>query len=267
MGGPDLGTLRKAHDDLYRSFEQLVGRLTPDELARPTGCPGWTVADIIAHVVGLEAIQAGEREPDVELPTDLAHVRDDMGRYMETHVHARRGIEPAAVLDEARSVFARRGAQLAALTSPEDEVVGPMGLQGPASRVLRIRIFDMWAHEQDVRRVVQQPGHRTGPAVDISLETIRRGLVHQLPARLEGADGTVAFAISGGPMPGLVIDLADASAPTAPPRQPTVTIELGFDDFVALACGRADAPRPHQLACHGDRELGARIAAAMAVTP
>ena len=33
-------------------------------------------------------------------------------------------------------------------------------------RFMRVRIFDCWMHEQDIRRAVGRPGHVEGPAVD-----------------------------------------------------------------------------------------------------
>jgi uncharacterized protein (TIGR03086 family) len=40
------------HRESLADFDRLVGLLEPDDLARPTPCTGWSVADLLAHSVG-----------------------------------------------------------------------------------------------------------------------------------------------------------------------------------------------------------------------
>ena len=40
----------------------LGGGLTPDEWSRPTECPGWTVLDLVSHLIGIERTLLGERD-------------------------------------------------------------------------------------------------------------------------------------------------------------------------------------------------------------
>ena len=92
--------------------------LTDNQWDLPTGCPGWSVKDHVAHLYGLESVLAGAAEPDHELVGDFPHVRDDTGWYMERQVDARRHLPGTRVLEEFRDLSAAR---LAYLRSLDDE--------------------------------------------------------------------------------------------------------------------------------------------------
>jgi len=47
--GPDADSLASA---AYRALLDDLAELTPDDWSRPTECPGWTVRDMVAHLVG-----------------------------------------------------------------------------------------------------------------------------------------------------------------------------------------------------------------------
>lgn len=44
----------------YAALVALVDTLTPEDWARPTECPGWTVRHMVAHVAG--SAECGVRE-------------------------------------------------------------------------------------------------------------------------------------------------------------------------------------------------------------
>ncbi|MDQ1537095.1 MAG: hypothetical protein QOE58_1488, partial [Actinomycetota bacterium] len=77
----------------------LARASSDDDLARDTGCPGWTVHDQISHVAGVEAWLEGHRDPRVELPP-YEHVRNDLGKRVEQAVEVRRGRTGNEVLTE-----------------------------------------------------------------------------------------------------------------------------------------------------------------------
>lgn len=262
----DLTRLVDAHRDVYNSLLTLCEGLVGAQWMLPTGCPGWTVKDNFSHVVGLEAVLAGDPEPDHEVP-DLPHVRDEVGRYMERHVDARRYNPIADLLIEARDVFSRRLGILDTITSLEEEVPGPAGWNGPAYRVLRTRVFDMWAHEQDIRRAIGAPGHLEGPAPRFARDRIVRGLAHVLPDRLDRPDATLVLEITGTQELTVAIDLATGELTDGPVDDAAVTLTMPFPDLVARGCGRADAPPSDIVLVRGDRDLANRILDDLSVTP
>lgn len=263
----DLDELKEAHEDLYDGYEELVGGLRPDDWDRPTGCPGWSVRDILAHVAGVEAILSGGAEPEHDLPVDLPHVKNDVGRYMEVHVDARRGVATDDLAAELREVLARRREQVAAVADLGEELPSVMGATAPAAPMLTIRVFDLWMHEQDLRRALDRPGHRAGPAVDVCLRRIGKGLASQLPERVGDDAGVVVIEVHGETPHTLTVDLRAGAVREHPPAGADVTVRLDLDAFASLVGGRDDAPSPEELDFDGDPELGRRVAGAMAVTP
>ena len=85
-----------------------------------------------------------------------------------------------------------RVATLAAMSEEEMDTVGwsPVG-EVPYRQFMRVRLFDCWMHEQDIRRAVGKPGHLEGP-VDRQLDIARRT---GPPAPKETLDGPRVTAV------------------------------------------------------------------------
>lgn len=243
--------------------------LTAEQWARPTGCPGWTVADSLAHLVGLEAAIMSGVEPDHELVGEFPHAQGPMGEYMERHIDARRGLEAVDVLDEFTAVFAERIAFLRALSDSafDEPARGPMGSMNPLGRMLLIRVFDLWAHEQDIRRAVDKRGGMDSPAAEVSLTTCKRS-VGPVVAGVMPEGATLAFRLDGSFGADLAWSFADgrATALDAIPDQPTVSLTTDTETFAVLCCGRTDA-RPQDVKIEGDAALGAAVVANLGFTP
>ena len=103
----DLGELVEAYAQTVQHLIDLGRTMRPDDANRPTDCPGWTVLDQIAHVASLEAMVAGEPEPDVDI-SHHAHVRHAFGAKVERYVESRRGRDLEEVLDELEERLAER---------------------------------------------------------------------------------------------------------------------------------------------------------------
>jgi uncharacterized protein (TIGR03083 family) len=256
----------EAMHDAVDGFVEVVATLRDDDWSRPTGCPGWTVQDVVAHVVGLEDVLTGGAEPDVEVPDGLAHVTDDVSAYTETHVHARRGRHPAELIDELAAVVARRRDQLAG----DLEVMAPglLGGRQPLGHTLGLRAFDIFCHEQDVRRAVGRPGHLDGPAASDGLRRILRGLASVLPDRVVADEASLVLEVDGHQTGTLWLDLGTGETLGEPPTDPTVSMRFDYADLVPLACGRHDAPDPARVAeVHGNDALAARVLTSLSITP
>ncbi|HEX9888704.1 MAG TPA: maleylpyruvate isomerase family mycothiol-dependent enzyme [Nitriliruptorales bacterium] len=266
-----------ALEQTWAATSSFASTLTDREWELPTGCPGWTVKDNVSHLIGMERVLLGEPQPDHDLPDlpDLPHVRDDIGRFMEVDVDLRRPVDPADVLAEFDDVRARRIGELRSVPDAdlETEITGLLGAPAPAKRVLPIRVFDCWAHDQDIRRAVGRPGNQTGLPAEVSIDRLTRGIRHNLPQQLGLTDDVVAvFAITE-PEPRTVamrIGPDGAELLAQPPADPDVLLELDLDTFVVLGCGRegyADVIARGQVRCRGDVQLADRIVKAMPVTP
>jgi uncharacterized protein (TIGR03083 family) len=115
----------------------ICADLSPADWAAPSGCEGWTVQDLIAHLGALFwAVVDASKLPDVSgMPTEAGQ---------EMLVRSRRGMSPAAVLHdyvEVSEVALQRLAELAAV-----DMELPLGDLGtyPASVVPSAYSFDLF---------------------------------------------------------------------------------------------------------------------------
>ena len=85
--------------EVWASLGELLGELTDEQWLLPTPLPGWSVQDNVSHIVGTEAMLAGEPGPDVEIDRDAnEHVRNDIGAFNEQWVESLRAVPPDEVL-------------------------------------------------------------------------------------------------------------------------------------------------------------------------
>ncbi|MEO7422121.1 MAG: maleylpyruvate isomerase family mycothiol-dependent enzyme, partial [Ornithinibacter sp.] len=164
----ELGELVEAYAQTVRSVIDLARTLRPGDAERPTDCPGWTVADQVAHVVGGEAMAAGEEDADVDV-SGLAHVKHAFGARHEKAVQLRRGRPLDEVVEELEERLEERlsfyGAEDATAQTPLE---GPFGATTLGASVA-LRTFDIWVHEQDIREAIGRPGGLDTPAAALSV--------------------------------------------------------------------------------------------------
>jgi hypothetical protein len=182
------------------------------------------------------------------------------------------------VLHDYRAVIARRVDQLAAMTTERFDEIGwsPIG-EAPYRDFMAVRVFDMWMHEQDMRRALDRPGHLAGPIVDASLGRFKPAMGYVVGKKAGAPDGSTLVLRATGPT-ALVWTVAveggrarlvaesEADAPT----NPTTTIELPFASLVALGGGRwtpGEARAAGGVTVTGDTELAHRVLANLAFTP
>ncbi|GAA0962689.1 maleylpyruvate isomerase family mycothiol-dependent enzyme [Actinocorallia libanotica] len=266
--------MRSAFEENTAAFEQtvravigLAEEFTEAEWDLPTDCPGWTVKDMVSHLVGAEELFLGDPLPAHDLP-DLPHVQNELGRMVELGVDVRRPLQGARVLDQLKVVLERRLAMLAEV-DPAAEAPQPDGRPGDYTRLMMFRAFDCWIHEQDIRRATGRPGGLDAPAGAATWTVMRPGLPFVVARRAGARPGqSVVFEITGARehTAGVVVDEAGRGVSADPPAEPTVRIGLDWEAYVLLAAGRR-GPDEVKVVVEGDRELAGRILANMAVTP
>lgn len=250
----------------WRSLLELCDDLTEDEWKTPTGCPGWSVQDNVAHLVDYEATALGRPRPDHSVPS-LDHLKNELGEGNEVGVDHRRSWPGQQVLDELRQVTAERMVQLRALSSDDlaQEVPTPAG-RGTVADMLNLRVMDTWSHEQDIRRALGRPGHLSGPAVDEAIGYFARFLPFVVGKRAGAPEGS-AVVIEIGDLRREAIEVVDGRArpAEAEPADPSAVLKIPVATFAALVGGRSDVP--DDVVIEGDDELGRAIVAALGFMP
>ena len=77
----------------WDAIERVIDDLPDAQWNQSTSLPGWTVHDVVAHVIGTESMLqgAGTPEADIDVST-LKHVRNDIGVLNERWVRRLRGL-------------------------------------------------------------------------------------------------------------------------------------------------------------------------------
>lgn len=262
-------------DEVWTDIADVCDGLTASAWATPTECPGWTVFDNVAHMIGTERMLAGE-QPDAAAAVGAApHVRNDIGKANEQWIASYRGWDGPRLLDEFRAVTGRRLDGLRALTAEQWDAEGftPEG-PGPYRQFMAIRVFDCWFHAEDIREALGRPGFLEGPVADLSLERIPPKGLGYIVGKKAGAPAgsTVAFVIEGTPEIAAAISVPPEGRAVlldAVPEEPTVVITTDRRTFARLAGGRwtGDHARAHGVVrIAGDRALGDRVVDNMAFT-
>lgn len=263
MTEPVVGLL----DQEFRSFEELCASLPQAAWTMLTDCPGWTVQDQVAHVIGTESFLAGRQAPPpTGTESDAPHVKNQIGAANEIWVESLRGRTPAEVLSVLHDVLSERRRQLAERTSEGFDEVGPSPVgQVPYREFMNVRAMDIWVHEQDVRRAVGQPGNRSGPVADSAIARFVPAMAFVVGKKVGAPDGTsVAFDLTGdsGRRIDVVVDGGRASVAQGPNESPTTKLTMEAETWWCLSMGRLDGPTARQqglVKIDGDRELGERV--------
>ena len=275
----DLRTLLDAWESTLRAVAELGKRLTPDQWAAPTECPGWSAGDIVRHLAWIESFLAGRRDPDHEVDWSARpHVQGDFARLTETGVDVRRGVPQDDVCAELETLVDVRLAQILALDplTLQTEVMGVFGRPVPLETLLRIRVFDAWTHLQDVRRAAGLPGDLATPGAQVSAYQMARSTPFVLARNVGAPAGTTLRVTVTGPVAferwaGIDEELRGVDLDElGRPDEPTIALETDWETYARLGAGRLDVTDPAVLArvrLSGDPELAARVPESLAITP
>ena len=253
---------------VWRDLDELVGEFGDAEWQAATSLPGWNVHDVISHLIGVESMLQGVDTPEADIDVStLKHVRNDIGVMNERWVRKLRGASAAELLDNFRATTAERRKALSDLSNSQwnDLTATPAGPDS-YGRFMRVRIFDCWMHEHDIRDAVGQPasaGDLVGPAADLALEEMAASMGFVV-GKLGGApDGSRVSLELTGPL-GRTINVAVEGRGKVVDDfgddDPTSTIRLDGLLFTRLAGGRTPlAEHADAIAYGGDEAVGRRV--------
>ncbi|MFE0777903.1 maleylpyruvate isomerase family mycothiol-dependent enzyme [Streptomyces sp. NPDC058861] len=270
---PSLQNHADAWTHSVEAIAELVQPLVEGEWNRPTPCPGWSVRDIVSHVIGMETEMLGDPRPIHSLPRDLYHVRSDFARYMEVQVDVRRHHTAPEMTSELEYVLIRRARRLRNENrSPEHLIRAPLGAEQTLEAAYRERAFDVWVHEQDLRAALGVPGNLDSPGAQVARDVLLEALP-KVVAKDAGAPASSAVVLDvTGPVEFLRTVRVDAegrgSIDGAPSLGPAVSLATDWETYVRLACGRVRAADvADRVKVEGDERLARAILDNFAVTP
>ncbi|WP_093799980.1 maleylpyruvate isomerase family mycothiol-dependent enzyme [Streptomyces sp. Wb2n-11] len=270
---PSLQPYAEAWTHSIEAISELVTPLVEGEWNRRTPCPGWSVRDIVSHVIGMECEMLGDPRPIHSLPRDLYHVTSEFARYMEMQVDVRRHHTAPEMTSELEYTIIRRARQLRNETrSPDTMVRAPLGAEQTLELAMRMRAFDTWVHEQDLRTALGRPGNLDSPGALVTRDVLVQGLPKVVAKGADAPAGSAVVFDVHGPVEFMRTVRVNAegrgTVDGTPSLGPLATIVLDWETYVRLACGRVrHGVVADRVKVEGDEELADAILRNFAVTP
>lgn len=256
--------------ETWAALLDLCGPLTAAQWALPTDCPGWTVADQVAHIAGTEAMLAGRAAPPAPPGEPPPHVHNEIGRTNEAWLVHYRALGTGRLVADLRALVSERLDRLRSMTEAELDAPSwtPVG-QATFRRFMQIRVFDCWTHEQDVRLAIDRPGHLTGAAAEQALDQVVQALGYIVGKLASAPAGSsVRFELPGPVTRTVLVAVGDrAEVVDHFDGPPATTIRMPSDILMRLASGRSTATaHATQVTIDGDVALGQQIVDHLAFT-
>ncbi|HMZ15151.1 MAG TPA: maleylpyruvate isomerase family mycothiol-dependent enzyme [Mycobacterium sp.] len=256
---------------LFASWDaigRLLDGLPDDDWDAPTSLPGWQVRDVLAHIAGTEAMLLGmsPAEPDVDVST-LDHVHNPIGALNERWVRHLRAESAPAVLERFHELNGRRRSMLTKMI-PEAWNALTQTPAGPDTygRFMRIRVFDCWMHEQDIRDALNRPSTDAelgGDDTRVALDEVVASMGFVIGKKGGAPDGARILIELNGPVARSIRVSVQGRAEVVEDfwgPEPTTTISLDGLQFTRLCGGRPMTPaRPQAIDYDGDVAVGERI--------
>jgi uncharacterized protein (TIGR03083 family) len=253
---------------VWNEIDSLVADLTESQWQAATPLPGWSVRDVVAHMIGTESMLQGIATPDAEVDVSvLKHVRNDVGMFNERWVRKLRGISPSELLEKFRATVGQRRT---ALTDMSDEAWNEITATpvGPDTygRFMRVRVFDCWMHKQDIRDALHRPAtdaELAGPASRLALDEMAASMGFVVGKLGRAPDGSrVSIELTGPLRRTINVDVHGRGRVVGDfgGDEPTSTIALDGLLFTRLAGGRTSpAQHAEAVAYGGDDAVGRQV--------
>lgn len=270
MNSPSRPVTRLAQSDVlsglfasWDAIDALVDDLPDEQWSQSTSLPGWTVHDVVAHIIGTESMLQGVPTPDADIDVStLDHVRNDIGVLNERWVRDMRGLSHAELLEQFRATTAKRREALTAMGDDQwHEVTATPAGPDSYGRFMRVRTFDCWMHEHDVRDAVgEDAADFTAADSTLALDEMAASMGFVVGKLGKAPDGSRVRLDLTGPLARAINIDVDGRARLVDDfdGEPTTTISLDGLLFTRLAGGRT-AVDHDAIAYSGDEAVGKRV--------
>jgi uncharacterized protein (TIGR03083 family) len=214
----------------------------------------------------------GDPRPIHTLPSDLRHITSESARYTEVPVDTRRHHTAPEMTSELEYTIIRRSRQLRNENREPDKLVrGPVGREMTLEHLLWIRTFDVWVHEQDLRRALGKPGNLDSAAAVYARDYLLRAMPKAIAEDAGAPPGSAVVLDVHGPLEFMRTVRIDqegrGTIDGSVSLGPAVTLTVDWETFVRLCCGRV---KPYAVAdrlkIEGAEKLADSILANLSVT-
>ena len=180
--------IETGYPEELRAFADLLRGLSPEELALPTRCAGWTVGDVGAHVVGGLADVVNFRLDGVGTP-----------EWTNRQVQERKGRTGVELAEELDGLIKTGTDMLAAFDDAAWNGPAPEGVVGTLGQGVETLLYDTYVHADDIRSALGQPTRSSPAGVGASVHHIAFALEDQghAPLTLE-LTGVAPVEVGGG---------------------------------------------------------------------
>ena len=257
----------KTYQEAVADIQDVLNTLSPEQWNLATPCPGWTVADIAAHVIDIDSMASGLSKPDHTPDWDsLVHVKSPSQQFTELGVDYRRGTPPEVLLEQISSTSAHFLAYLE--QQPEILKIPWSKSELTQDQFLLLRSFDIWVHEQDIRSAIDSPGNlATNPARNAA-----QRMINSLPmiwGKKVGAPvgSELKFSLNGPGIEGStsIAALSEGRAEFVDRVSASATVvNMSWPAFFNAFAGRVSASTPEPLT---QGELADELIAQLVSTP
>lgn len=253
---------------VWDDLDALLDGLPEPDWQAASALPGWDVKAVVSHIIGTESFLKGVAppQPDIDVKA-IEHVRNDIGAMNECWVRHLSGATSAEVLERFRAITNERRQTLTDMSDDEwnAQTFTPAGPES-YGRFMRIRVFDCWMHEQDIRIGLQRPSSDEelgGLAARLSLDEMSASMAFVVGKLGQAPDGSRVLFDLTGPLARQIRVSVDGRAQLVDDfggQEPTATIRLDALQFTRLGGGRPMCPMRNQdVELDGDREVAQRI--------
>ena len=255
----------------WSAVAELCSGLQEGEFMLPSCLPGWTVKDQISHLAGIELMLNGVLAPEVDV-SHLTHLRNDVARLGEVWVEDMRSLSGAEVLQIFLDVTAERLKALQAITQEQFDAPSwtPVGADETYGRFMRIRHYDTFMHEHDIRQALGVADRADPAAIRSALSEIEPSLGYIVGRKAALPEGSrIRIDLTGEVERTYLVEVTDRARVVDQLSSPaSVEVSLPVMLFFRLTGGRCELNEviKEQVLLAGDKELALQLASNLSFT-